>query len=242
MLRIAICDDELPTCVQIQQIISQFAEQTKQPMTTEIFLSSEKFIEQVNKEHFDLIFLDIEMENYNGVEVGIYLRETLDNQTIHIVYISWSESYCLELFEIRPTNFLKKPLNEGKIIREIKKVQKLVSDLQAHFSYRKNMDLYRIPLQEIIYFESKGRNVRIVTTRYEDIFYGKLSNITTYLSAKKQFIQVHKSFLVNFEHVIHASYEQLQMSNCDFIPISKRKRKDVRLYQLDYEVNLYGDL
>ena len=56
MLRIAICDDELPTCVQIQQIISQFAEQTKQPMTTEIFLSSEKFIEQVNKEHFDLIF------------------------------------------------------------------------------------------------------------------------------------------------------------------------------------------
>lgn len=104
------------------------------------------------------------------------------------------------------------------------------------------MDLYRIPLQEIIYFESKGRNVRIVTTRYEDIFYGKLSNITTYLSTKKQFIQVHKSFLVNFEHVIHASYEQLQMSNCDFIPISKRKRKDVRLYQLDYEVNLYGDL
>lgn len=143
MLRIAICDDELPTCVQIQQIISQFAEQTKQPMTTEIFLSSEKFIEQVNREHFDLIFLDIEMENYNGVEVGIYLRETLDNQTIHIVYISWSESYCLELFEIRPTNFLKKPLNEGKIIREIKKVQKLVSDLQAHFSYRKNMDLYQ---------------------------------------------------------------------------------------------------
>ena len=56
MLRIAICDDELPTCVQIQQIISQFAEQTKQPMTTEIFLSSEKFIEQVNREHFDLVF------------------------------------------------------------------------------------------------------------------------------------------------------------------------------------------
>lgn len=89
MFSIAICDDQRAICSEIEKIILDYQELTLQKIQIEVFYSAEKlstFMEHVHK--FDLIFLDIEMEGLNGLDLGRKIREEMDNQITQIVYVS----------------------------------------------------------------------------------------------------------------------------------------------------------
>ncbi len=71
--------------------------------------------------NYDLLFLDIELPQINGVAVGRYIRETIKNEIIQIAYISSKQKYAMELFEMHPINYLVKPLTYEKIAKVIDK-------------------------------------------------------------------------------------------------------------------------
>ena len=80
VFQIAICDDEQTICSQIEKIILNYFKTTPQKVKIEVFYSGERLCEFIEKEHsFDLIFLDIELERINGIEVGMKIREEMDN-------------------------------------------------------------------------------------------------------------------------------------------------------------------
>ncbi|MDE7311231.1 MAG: GHKL domain-containing protein [Eubacterium sp.] len=64
-----------------------------------------------NREPFDLIFLDIVLDKMNGVEAGRIIREQMEDNTTQIIFISSKENYTLQLFKIRPFDFLVKPVH-----------------------------------------------------------------------------------------------------------------------------------
>ena len=105
MYRIAICDDEEIVCSQFEQVLEPYIWEKK--IDLDVFYSGEELIEVLAEgQHFDLIFLDIELCMMNGVEVGKYIRNKLGNENVQIVYISAKRQYAMELFETRPMNFL----------------------------------------------------------------------------------------------------------------------------------------
>ncbi len=63
-------------------------------------------------EYFGLIFLDIEMQYVNGIEAGKIIREKMKDELTKIVYISGSDNYAMELFQVRPLDFLIKPISK----------------------------------------------------------------------------------------------------------------------------------
>ena len=71
------------------------------------FLTGKELCRFIESEHsFDIIFLDIELGDINGVEVGKFIREKQKDQVVQIVYISaQTKYYCMELFDIRPMNY-----------------------------------------------------------------------------------------------------------------------------------------
>ena len=77
------------------------------------------------KTDLDILFLDIELPEKNGVDVGYYIRESMMNVGMHIIYISSKTSYALDLFDIHPYNFFVKPLSCEKICSEIEKLLQL---------------------------------------------------------------------------------------------------------------------
>ncbi|MEE1258418.1 MAG: response regulator, partial [Lachnospiraceae bacterium] len=115
MYRIGICDDEIEFCTEIGEFVQKYAEKEKITVKTEIFTSGEALFETMNHENtFDLLFLDIELGGINGVEVGHRLREKVENEAMQIIYVSSKESYAMQLFQIRPFDFLTKPVNMEK--------------------------------------------------------------------------------------------------------------------------------
>ncbi|MBC3798631.1 LytR/AlgR family response regulator transcription factor [Acetobacterium tundrae] len=235
MFFIAICDDQYEICSEIENIILRYQKLTTQDIEIEVFYSAEKLNIFMEYEHnFDLIFLDIEMNGLNGLDLGRKIREEMDNHITQIVYVSGKESYYRELFEVRPMHFLLKPFEPDKIIKDIELAMKLANRIGGLFSYKKGSSTYKLPLKNIIYFQSVNREIKIVTPTEEEMFYGKLHDIFHQV-AKHRFLNIHKSYIVNYEYVAKFKYDEVVMCNSICLPISQLKRKEVRRLQMRYE-------
>lgn len=228
MLQIAVCDDDNITCLQIENMLNEISKDIFEIIEVEIFLSGEdlcKFLSENN--HFDIILLDIELHKLNGVEVGKIIREKMNDEITQIVYISAKESYAMDLFQIRPLNFLIKPIEYDELSDVIKMATKLIEKNNQCFEFKNGNSIYRIPFQDIIYFESDRRKVNIISKDVIQSYYAKLSEVQKQLY-NQDFISIHKSFLVNYKHVIEYQYEYVKMSDNKILPISQNNRKAVR--------------
>ena len=142
MLRIAICDDETGTCSEIENRILDFARHNALQIETEVFYSGETFYRSVQEDcSFDLVFLDIQLVRLDGVQVGRQIREQLGNEKISIVYISSKETYAMSLFQVRPLDFLIKPVTEEKVAAALEKFIRLKKAVKIEFYFHAGKSL-----------------------------------------------------------------------------------------------------
>ncbi len=235
MYRIAICDDETAVCSQIEQMIIDYGKSISEKLEIDVYYSGEELCKFLRSgAEYDILFLDIEFKQLNGVEIGEKIREELRNETVQIVYISGKQSYAIELFNIRPLNFLIKPLESDKVIKTLKKGMELSEKKHKYFAYRQGHITKKMLIEEILFFESVNRQVKMTTSAEKIVFYGSLSDIFSQLQAC-QFFYIHKSYLINYHHVIEFSYDHLVMSDKTVLPISQSRRKEVRDLQIKIE-------
>ena len=235
MFRIAICDDEAIICSKIEQVIMDYRKISLEEINVEVFTSGEELCHFMkNGEEFDLIFLDIELKEINGVQVGKIIREEMKNEIVQIVYISGKDNYYLKLFEVRPMHFIHKPVEPEKIIRDIEKAMELAGWLKKVFSYKQGHNTYKIEMKDILYFEAVNRQVKMITAKTEINFYGSLEEVYREVG-KYHFLYIHKSYLVNYSHIIVFGHKELTMSNGVILPISQQRRREVLELQIKYE-------
>ena len=233
MFRIAVCDDECTVCSQIESIILENRNLFYEKIEVEVFYSGEELCRFLKNEHtFDMVILDIELKQIDGIEVGRILREDMHNDIVQIVYISSKKGYAMELFKHRPLNFLLKPIEEDELIKTISKSMELVLKENQFYEFNIGKTFYKIPFKQIMYFESDAKKIRIIkadgTTKE---YYGKLSELKEEL-CQKDFVQIHKSYLVNYLFVAEYQYETLLLTNGQKLSISQTYRKEVREYLL----------
>ncbi|GLC77975.1 LytR/AlgR family response regulator transcription factor [Lacrimispora brassicae] len=235
MLKIAICDDEQIVCADIEKIILDFQKESGIHLEVEVFYSGidlYKFI--VNDYAFDLIFLDIEMQDLNGIQLGNKIRNELENYITKIVYISSKDSYDRQLFEVQPMHFLPKPVDKEKIIADVKLALKILGKRSDVFSYKIGHSVYKVSIKDILYFESLDREIKLVSTKGTVCFYSTIEAVLSQVSSY-QFIQIHRSYIINYAYVSKFRYEEVIMMNGEHLLISQRRRKDVRDLLISYE-------
>lgn len=94
--RIGICDDENSTCSELENYIIDYFRYTTDNVDVHVWKSAEAFINDVpDKVNIDILFLDIELPGKNGIDVGHYIRETLSDAGMHIIYIYLPKHHML---------------------------------------------------------------------------------------------------------------------------------------------------
>ena len=111
MYKIAVCDDNEIVCSEIEKVLLNLRKENEFELDIDIYLKGEDLeFKLLNGFKYDLLILDIELGILSGIKVGKTVREKMDNDIMQIIYISAKEIYAMELFDIRPLNFLVKPL------------------------------------------------------------------------------------------------------------------------------------
>ena len=226
MFRIAVCDDNDAVCSAIENTIDGFFKTESIHYEIDSFQSGEGLLEELNDHvKYDLIYLDIELAQLNGVAVGRYIRENLLDDYTQVAFISAKPSYALELFQIRPIHFLVKPFTPRQVIGILEKAMELQGRQIKIFSYKTGKVENRIPFKDIMYFSSETKKIIVHTRNEKDSFYGKLSELNL---PDTEFIQIHKSFIVNKQYVKRFKFDSVLLSNEEELPISRAYRKIVR--------------
>lgn len=227
MLRIAICDDVIELTSQLEKMIIEIGKRHFIEADIEIFYSGDELLKYIKRENnFDLIFLDIEMEVINGIQVGNEIRESMKDNNTQIVYISGKTEYAMDLFRIRPFDFLVKPL-DFNVVKRVFLTYLRAIDKTTYFSYKKGRAHNNVEIKDIIYFEANNRKVNIVSKDIKDSFYSSM--IKVYENVKdKGFIYIHKSFIVNTLYIRSYLYDKVILFDDKELPISQSRRKVIR--------------
>lgn len=112
---------------------------------------------------FQLLFLDIEFKGINGVRVGKAIRERFKNEMTQIVFVSIKENYAMQLFQIRPLDFLIKPICQESVFRVMSEYRRLFDRDNSFFIYHIGKSTYSLSEDEIRYFMCEGKKVKMVT-------------------------------------------------------------------------------
>ena len=122
---------------------------------------------------------------------------------------------------------LPKPIEKEKLYNTIDLAIQLMDDRNHVFTFKNKNGSHRVRIKDILYFESSAHNFIIVTVNERYEFRAGLSDIMSELSGYG-FIQVHRSYIVNYDRIRTIKYEELIMENGYAIPISRNKRKEIR--------------
>lgn len=126
MLRIGICDDDEQFTLQMENYVLDYANKKAITVETQTFLNSKELLLSINEDGpFEILFLDIELDDNTGIDIGQAIRSELKNETMQIVFVSAKEEYALQLFDIRPMNFIIKPIDYQKVAHIMDEYERL---------------------------------------------------------------------------------------------------------------------
>lgn len=230
--KIGICDDDKILCSVLEEQIYELSKEIEIKADVEVWYSGESIQNDLKKGiELDLLFLDIELVQKNGIAVGNFIRNEMENMQTHIVYISSKENYAMQLFKVQPLDFLIKPVSTENIREVLVRSVKQKNSADPFFEYQKGNSVFRVPVRSIAYFMSMDKKIIIVKKdekgKYAmEEFYGKLKNIAETLPA--DFLMIHQSYIINQAYVSEYSYEMVKMVNGENLNISKPYRKETR--------------
>ena len=116
MIKVAICDDDIQFIYKLEQSIFRFAEMKRIKVDVDGYTSGAEFIQKLQQsERYDLLFLDIELGDSSGIIVGNWIRSQIQYESMQIVFVSAKEMYAMQLFDLRPMNFLVKPIQQERV-------------------------------------------------------------------------------------------------------------------------------
>ncbi|WP_163408593.1 LytR/AlgR family response regulator transcription factor [Flavobacterium ajazii] len=221
--RCLIIDDESPAHKALISHISKFDELEHSGSA----FNGMEAIKMLNENQYDIIFLDINMPVISGVE----LMELQPNRPLTIVTTAYSD-FALSAYQNDAIDYLLKPISPEKFAKAIEKaktyfsgnsLKKGIDTNTKTFSYRINGQMTNMPIEDIIYIESLGNYMKLFSTKLKSpiIIYGSLSNISLEID-NNNFMQVHRSYIVNLSKTISVNFKALTMSNGDVIPVGRK--------------------
>lgn len=219
MLSIAVCDDEAMECCNIAGKIKKLLNEMKTPCMIRQFYSGRDLIQASDK--FDIIFLDIIMRDLDGMKIAHYFRKKAFNKII--IFISSSREYVFEAYDVEAFQYLLKPIDEKKLKKVLQKaVMKTEKHLEEYIIVNKERQKKKLFLDDIFYFEIKGRMIDVHGTGGVFTYYDQIGILESNLQ-EKGFFRCHKSYLINLRYVDVYNRQEVILENGERIVIAKRR-------------------
>lgn len=173
----------------------------------------------------DLLFLDIEMPHISGLD----FLENLQRPPKVIITTAY-EQYALKGYELDVADYLLKPISFDRFLKAVNKIHDLMekelkNDSDKYIFVKSDKQLKKILLNDILLIESMENYVVIYTALSKEIVYTTLKSMAESLPIPN-FIQVHRSYIVNIDHIKSIEGNLLHILNHK-IPVARNLREKV---------------
>ncbi len=206
------------------EVIERYCQKTDQVCLKATFREPVKAMEYLNRESIDLIFLDINMPDINGLQ----LIQTLKTAPM-VVFTTAYSNYAVESYSLNAIDYLLKPILFDRFLTAVNKAVDMFSakngiTAKADSVFIKSgPQTYQVKLNDIFYLEKDG-NYIIVHLKDKQILIRENMNDVFDIVPPGEFIRVHKSFVVAIKHISVIENHQV-IINGEKIPIGSTFRE-----------------
>ena len=175
----------------------------------------------------DILLIDINLgkKKQNGIEIAERIKD--NNKDCQVIFISGYNDYAQDIFEANPVFFIRKPIEEEILIKAVDlAIENVNKSRTERFCYQRESRVYIVPIQDIIYFESSRRIIKIVSNSGTDVFYSRLNDIESTIAG--DFIRIHQSYLVNPRYIASLNGNEIYLTNGVKLPVSKPRLANVK--------------
>lgn len=232
-MKIIICDDSIKDLAAIENLLVKYKELHPQAdFEVEKFTDPSQLSRRIQRKKLaDIYILDIIMTGTTGIDIGNQINDSGSNAAI--IYTTSSDDFALDAYGVRAVRYLLKPVKEDKFFEALDYARSSQETKKGPlYLVKTKSGLISVPCAKIEYIENSSRMLRVHLTDktvITSIFIRKSfdEEIKELLNADN-FIQVHKSFLVNLNYVKKLEGSSILMDSDANIPISKKNTANVK--------------
>lgn len=197
----------------------------------------------LNKEEVDAVLLDIQMPDITGLE----LLDSLKNNAPKIIFTTAYTQYAFQGFDYdQVVDYLHKPIRLTRFIKSLERLKRILllekeftntpipspsdnsNEIVSDFiSIKDNKVIYRIAHSEINYIQSWGNYLKFFLKNQEVKIVRKTIKMVEAELPSKQFLRIHKSYIVNINHILSIEGNQLKLDDIR-LPIGKSYQVNVK--------------
>lgn len=220
-IRAILVDDEESARDVLENLLARFCPEVELIAKCE---NVPQAVDIINKEQPDLVFLDIKMPNYSGFEIVNFFKEV----DFDIIFVTAYDQYAVRAFEIAAIDYLLKPVDIARLKSAIERVlaqrniehqaQRLtvlsntLESKQIHnIAVSDKGQQHIIPINGIIAIEAQESYCIIHTAEKKYTASKNLKHFETVLESLPKFMRVHKSWIINKDHLKHYSKSDLSI-------------------------------
>ena len=230
-MRVAVCDDLIEMLNEMKKLLENISFVKSIDMFSNIALFFDELKEGAK---YDVVLMDIDWKKEKN---GIDFSEKLSEISPHtkIIYVT---AYTMDYVEdavLKTSNlsgFVTKPVKLDVLKKSMEKVRKELEQTNGKLVIKYKSNVSVIDFQDINYLESQLHKVNIILKNQELQCTEKLVDIKKRLG--KQFVECHKSYIVNMDYISEIRNTELEMQNGKVIPISKKKYGETKARFFEY--------
>ena len=221
--KIAICDDEQNQIEYITSIVESWSTHEGHCCEIRTFVSAEAFLFEYEEDKaYDILLLDVEMKNMNGIELAKRIRN--DNNRAEIIFITSHFEFVGEGYEVDALHYLIKPISTEKLTQVLTKAAEKISIEPPSVVISCEGETVKLYESDILYAESFLHYIVIHT---KDKAYKIKENISVFESrVSDDFYRIHRSYLVALKHITRISRTSVNIGNTE-LPLSRGKYDDI---------------
>ena len=229
--KIAICDDSAGDREYITALTRQWAERGGHLLELSQFVSAENFLfEYGDKNDYDILLLDIEMGEMDGVSLAKCLRR--ENETLQIVFVTGYSDYISEGYEVAALHYLMKPVKEDKLLAVLDRAAERLHKAERVLTLESGGEIARVPLRQIRYIDVR-LNYATVHAKESYTVKKPLGEIAAALD--ERFYRVGRSAIVNLTYVSRVTKTDIYLDDGAAVPLPRGAYEGVNRAIIDLE-------
>lgn len=232
-MRIAICDDEIVEVEYVENLIKSWGDTKRTPCSLECFYSAEEFLFKYEEGNpFDLLILDIQMKDMNGMELAKKVRAI--DRNVKIIFLTGIKDYVFEGYEVGAVRYILKPLKEKEFFKVLSNISEEIKEkVEEYFIFSYQGENIKLSYDDIVKIEVEGHYVNMLTINNEYRWKESLLRIKEGFE-DKGFVMANRSELLNVRHIEKITKTDCIMCENIVVPISRNSYKNLNEAFINY--------
>lgn len=229
MIRVALCDNEAAACDELLAMLNQYCTEHDTEMKIETFQAPMELLDVMERgSRFDVLLLDILMPGINGIDTASEIRRF--DSYVKIIFLTSSPEFAVQSYTVNAFYYLLKPVMPDNFFPVLDSVFETCEREQAGSVILNCKDgIIPVETKRIEFCEVFHRTLCIHMTSGRVLeCIGSLDNFESLLVDCGCFIRIHRSYLINLNHVRSISRKVVTMSCMTEIPIPRGKYNEIK--------------